>query len=100
MIDVQSESLIAFRNVPKWCQEKLGNRVSPSTVHRWRLRGVRGVTLESILVGGVRHTSVQALGRFFAASTAAADGTANTDHSDSESKVRGQADAYLDAEGI
>ena len=35
--------------------------------------GVRGIRLESIMVGGTRCTSVQALQRFFDALTAAAD---------------------------
>lgn len=48
-----------------------------STLHRWRLRGVRGVKLETCLVGGRRYTSVEAVDRFLAASTAAADSQPN-----------------------
>jgi hypothetical protein len=35
-----------------------------STVIRWALRGLRGVRLETILVGGRRYTSVEAIERF------------------------------------
>jgi hypothetical protein len=45
-----------------------------STVWRWQLRGVRGVRLETILLGGTRYTSHEALERFTTACTAAADG--------------------------
>ena len=45
-----------------------------STLHRWRLRGVRGVRLETVLIGGRRYTSVEALERFSERVTTAADG--------------------------
>jgi len=54
-------------------------RVTPgrphvSTVVRWGTKGVRGVLLETILVGGRRFTSHEAIERFIAAVTAAANG--------------------------
>lgn len=52
----------------------LGGPVHVSTIHRWRLKGVRGVRLETFLRGGVRQTTREAIERFFAATTAAADG--------------------------
>ena len=101
MIDVTAENLIRFCELPKWTDEHLGRRVHPSTLHRWRLRGTRGVKLETLLVGGTRYTSVEALNRFFAATTAAADGepvaavlgTLN-------SKRMLESEAYLESEGI
>lgn len=42
----------------------------PGTLHRWRLFGINGVRLECIKVGGVWHTSPQALQRFFESVTA------------------------------
>lgn len=42
-------------------------RLSLATLHRWRLHGVRGVRLETILVGGLRYTSREAIERFIAA---------------------------------
>ncbi len=47
-----------------------------ATIHRWRLRGVRGVRLETYCLGGLRFTTLPALERFAERCTAAADGTA------------------------
>jgi hypothetical protein len=41
--------------------------VAPETAWRWALKGVGGVRLESIKIGGVRFTSRQACDRFLAA---------------------------------
>lgn len=49
--------------------------VNVSTVWRWIQRGIHGVRLESTLVGGIRMSTREALARFFAATTAAADST-------------------------
>ena len=73
MIDIKVENLIPFRDVPVWTKEHLGNRVHPSTIHRWRIRGARGVRLETVLAGGKRYTSHEALLRFCAGTTAASD---------------------------
>jgi hypothetical protein len=59
----------AARTVP-------GGPVHVSTMHRWRLKGVRGVRLETFLRGGIRYTTDEAIERFFAATTAAADSDA------------------------
>jgi Protein of unknown function (DUF1580) len=53
-----------------------GGGTHVSTVHRWRLKGCRGVKLETIMRGGIRYTSTEALVRFFAAITAVANGEA------------------------
>jgi len=52
----------------------LPDRPHSSTLHRWHLRGVRGIHLETILIGGIRYTSREALQRFFNATTAIANG--------------------------
>ena len=49
-----------------------GKRPHLSALYRWAQKGVRGVRLESVLIGGSRYTSRQALHRFFAQVTAAA----------------------------
>lgn len=49
-----------------------------STINRWWRRGIRGVRLETYLIGGKRFTTLESLSRFFAATTAASIGeTAN-----------------------
>jgi hypothetical protein len=49
-------------------------RPHASTLWRWYKRGVRGIKLETLVVAGRRYTSLEALERFVASSTAAADG--------------------------
>jgi hypothetical protein len=65
-----SEKLISFREAVK----VLPDRPHPSTMWRWCLRGVRGIRLESWVVGGRRYTTADAIARFIAATTAAANG--------------------------
>jgi hypothetical protein len=45
-----------------------------STLHRWRLRGIRGVNLKCVLIGGRWMVSDDALEEFFEQTTAAANG--------------------------
>lgn len=61
-IDVQSEKLLTLAE----CREAFpgGKRLSLATLHRWRLNGVRGTRLETVLVGGMRYTSREAIARF------------------------------------
>lgn len=40
-----------------------------STLHRWRLRGVRGIKLRTALIGGRRFTTEEWVTEFIAAST-------------------------------
>ncbi|MDB5340538.1 MAG: hypothetical protein JWN70_6157 [Planctomycetaceae bacterium] len=62
--DLSEEELIPFS---KACKEFPGGGVCLQTLHRWRLRGIRGVKLETIMIGGRRYTSRAAIGRFVAA---------------------------------
>jgi hypothetical protein len=45
-----------------------------ATIWRWSLRGVRGAFLETLVVGGRRFTSVEAIERFIARTNAVAAG--------------------------
>lgn len=62
------------KTLAKAAQTLPGGAVHVSTIHRWRLKGVRGARLETFLRGGIRYTTDEAIARFFAATTAAADG--------------------------
>ena len=42
-----------------------GKSLHISTLCRWAKRGVRGVVLETLRIGGTRYTSLEALQRFF-----------------------------------
>ena len=87
--------MIPIAKVPAWCEKQLGNRVHPSTIHRWRLRGARGSKLETVLVGGR-----EALLRFFDHTTTAEDGVSSPQHNAHERKRKIEdAEAYLRSEG-
>jgi hypothetical protein len=68
-IDVEKETLIHFRDARSEFHN--GRRHSLASLHRWRLHGVRGTRLETVLIGGLRYTSREAIGRFIAAQNAA-----------------------------
>lgn len=65
MIDLAAEHLIPLRDVPRCLPPRPnGKRVHISAVYRWTLRGIKGVILETIRVGGTRYTSQEAIQRF------------------------------------
>ena len=72
MIDPSTETLVSLTDAAKHCP----GRPNVTTVWRWRNRGVRGVKLETVLSGGRRFTSLEAIRRFQDRVTAAADGHA------------------------
>ena len=109
MIDPINDKLIPFGKLPSWCEKNLGHRISPSTLHRWRFRGIRGVKLETILIGGKRFTGESQLLFFFAASTRAQDGKTYAPLPEGDiasvsgkgvSESHSEAAAFLETEGI
>ena len=98
MIDIQKETLVQFKDAPKHAP----GRPHIATVHRWRLRGVRGVKLDSILSGGKRFTSIEAIERFIEQTTAAADGTPVPRAESNAARERrlARVEAELEAAGI
>ena len=99
MIDVQSEQVIKLAAAPG----EVPGRPNLSTIYRWHLRGVRGVRLETILIGGTRFTSREALQRFFDRTTAAAAGETisnNTSTPKQRAKAIEQAERDCAAAGI
>ena len=60
-IDLEADELIPIGDLTK---KRLGKRVSPATIWRWRLKGVKagGITvkLEAVRVAGVWHTTAAA----------------------------------------
>jgi len=100
MIDIVNEQMIPLSKIPAWSEKHIGNRVNPSTIHRWRLRGARGSKLETVLIGGRRYTSQEALLRFFDHTTTAEDGVSSPQHNAHERKSKIEdAEAYLKSEG-
>lgn len=76
-------------------------RVSLSTLHRWRLHGVRGVRLRSWKVGGRRFTSPAAIQEFIRELTRVQDGAAppQSGQEAPDERVR-RAERELDREGV
>jgi hypothetical protein len=73
-IDITTETVITPAKATHLCPERRrGVRPNVATVYRWMMQGVRGIKLESLVVGATRCTSIEALQRFFDALTAAAD---------------------------
>jgi len=65
-INLDSETLFPLRMAPGHLPPCRGGRkLSLSTLYRWANRGLRGVRLETIQVGGTVCTSREALQRFF-----------------------------------
>ena len=58
--DYSSETTIPFSKAAG----HIPGRPHVSTLHRWRLDGVRGAKLETFLVGGRRFTTQEAIARF------------------------------------
>ena len=70
VIDINAEKIVSFGKAARTppCN------VHISTLHRWRLKGINGIKLESVLIGGRRMTSLEAVERFVHGVTAAANG--------------------------
>jgi hypothetical protein len=60
LMDLSNERLIPLARA----SQAIPSRPHASTAVRWARRGVRGVKLETILIGGRRFTSHEAIGRF------------------------------------
>ncbi|NLY00954.1 MAG: DUF1580 domain-containing protein [Rhodopirellula sp.] len=70
-IDIDRERLLTLSAAAV----SLPHRPHSSTVSRWVQTGCRGIRLESVLLGGRRYTSKEALRRFIERTTQAAEGT-------------------------
>lgn len=65
MIDTTRENLVPLRCVPgRLPKRPSGKRIHISAIYRWTDSGIRGVVLESIRIGGVTFTSLEAIQRF------------------------------------
>ncbi len=65
MIDLLRESLISLHDIPRILPARPnGKRLHVSAIYRWVQRGIRGIRLEVVRVGGTTYTSREALQRF------------------------------------
>ena len=67
MIDIETEQLVPLKEMPRCLPLRAGKPVAISTLWRWSSTGVKGVQLETVLVGGQRYSSLEAFRRFVAA---------------------------------
>jgi hypothetical protein len=68
MIDIQNEQTLSLTQAAKLDilpRRREGKRPNASTLWRWALHGVKGIRLETVMAGGVRVTSAEAIQRFF-----------------------------------
>lgn len=68
-LDIQQEHLVSLKEASKHLPKRNGKRTHYSTVFRWATKGARGRKLESVLIGGMRYTSIEAFDRFTAPAT-------------------------------
>lgn len=62
--NLDNEPLISLSEAAAWLGGRTGRRPNVSTLHRWAIRGCRGVKLETQAVGHMRYTSEAAIRRF------------------------------------
>ncbi len=68
--DFLGNRLITLQEVVNYLPRRRGRKIHYSTVFRWVTKGARGRVLRSVLVGGVRFTSVEALEEFLSTPSA------------------------------
>ena len=71
VIRISLEKLLTPAQAARHCRPSDARPLAPSTIWRWHKKGISGVRLETICIGGNRYTSVEALQRFFDAVTLA-----------------------------
>ena len=67
-----TEQLLPLSDAARLVPRRNGRTAHFSSIYRWTTNGCHGVVLESLQCGATRCTSREALGRFFAALSAAA----------------------------
>ena len=90
-INLQEERLLTFREAAAYLPA--GYTPRPSTWWRWWRNGHKNVRLETLVIGGRRYTSAEAVGRFAAALTEQSDRPDPQPQSYSQSQPQPQAQA-------
>ena len=72
--DILAEQVVSFSELARRLPRRRNGRPThTATVHRWRQRGLKGIRLEAIRLGGSWATSLEAYRRFCEALTRLAD---------------------------
>lgn len=67
MIKIATETVISLKDASKRLPcRRAGRPTHRATLYRWSSKGLHGIKIETVQVGGTRCTSVEALQRFFA----------------------------------
>lgn len=66
MINIRDEEMLTLSGAAKRLPHGRASKpVHVATIHRWASpRGLKGIRLETVKVGGIRYTSAEALERF------------------------------------
>jgi len=101
MINMFEEELLTLREaVTKLPRRRRGRKPHVSTLWRWATRGLRGVRLEVIRVGGTLCTSREALQRFCEKLTEQQEAARTTSARKSREKGIADAEAELSRDGM
>jgi hypothetical protein len=74
-IDLLNEQVVSFRELAsRLPRRRMGRPTHVTTIHRWRSRGIKGIRLAAVRLGGAWVTTLQAYQRFCAALTTKATG--------------------------
>lgn len=74
--------------------------VSPSTVWRWSMRGIRGHRLETYTMGGRRYTTSEAFVRFVASTQMESGSVLQPANDDGLGRAHQEAERFLESEGV
>jgi Protein of unknown function (DUF1580) len=77
--DLRKETAIALSDVALYLPKRRGRKIHYSTIFRWVTKGARGRVLNSLLIGGIRYTTIEELGRFMEHSHVALPCTAGSE---------------------
>ena len=61
MIDLENESVFTLTDAAKQIPQRNTHPVHVATLYRWAQRGLRGIRLETLQIGGTKFTSAAAL---------------------------------------
>lgn len=65
MFDICAEQLLTLREASRLCPgSRQGRPTHVATVYRWTARGIKGIRLEAVRIGGTLYTSREAMQRF------------------------------------
>jgi hypothetical protein len=90
-IETSSEELLTLAQAARRYRPPGSRPRAPSTTYRWHKKGISGIRLETICIGGTRYTSAEALRRFFDAVTLARSTQGVAQEPNAESGIRSAA---------